>query len=87
MFAAPAQAGSTPFLGEIIHVPFNFCPNGFVEPKGQMLPINENQALFSLLGTTYGGNGHTTFALPSLLNAPEGTRYCIALYGVFPTRE
>jgi microcystin-dependent protein len=47
-------------------VSFNFAPKGFATCNGQLLPINQNQALFSLLGTTYGGNGTTTFALPNL---------------------
>jgi microcystin-dependent protein len=57
---------STPFLGEIRIVAFNFAPRGWAFCNGQLLPINQNQALFSLLGTTYGGNGQTTFALPDL---------------------
>jgi microcystin-dependent protein len=57
---------STPFLGEIKIVPFNFAPQGWAFCNGQLLPINQNQALFSLLGTMYGGNGQTTFALPDL---------------------
>jgi microcystin-dependent protein len=55
-----------PFMGEIKIVAFNFAPKGWVFCNGQLLPINQNQALFSLLGTTYGGNGQTTFALPNL---------------------
>ncbi len=55
---------STPFLAEIKIVSFNFAPKGWAACNGQLLPINQNQALFSLLGTTYGGNGQTTFALP-----------------------
>ncbi len=55
-----------PFLAEIRIVSFNFPPNGWALCDGQLLPINQNQALFSLLGTTYGGNGQTTFALPDL---------------------
>jgi len=47
-------------------VPYNFAPRGWAFCNGQLLPINQNQALFSLLGTTYGGNGQTTFALPDL---------------------
>ncbi len=57
---------SEPFLGEIRIVSFNFAPRGWAVCNGQVLPINQNQALFSLLGTTYGGNGQTTFALPDL---------------------
>jgi microcystin-dependent protein len=55
-----------PFLSEIRVVSFNFAPKGWALSNGQLLPINQNQALFALLGTTYGGNGQTTFALPDL---------------------
>jgi microcystin-dependent protein len=55
-----------PFLSEIRMMSFNFPPKGWALCNGQFLPINQNQALFSLLGTTYGGNGQTTFALPDL---------------------
>lgn len=57
---------SLPYLGEISPVAFNYAPRGWAFCSGQLLPINQNQALFSLLGTTYGGNGQTTFALPDL---------------------
>ena len=57
---------ATPFLGEIKLVAFSFAPKGWALCDGQLLPINQNQALFALLGTTYGGNGQTTFALPNL---------------------
>jgi microcystin-dependent protein len=53
-------------LGEILLVPYTFSPLGFAECNGQLLPISQNTALFSLLGTTYGGDGRTTFALPDL---------------------
>lgn len=55
-----------PFLAEIRLCSFSFPPKGWALCNGQLLPINQNQALFSLLGTTYGGNGSTTFALPDL---------------------
>jgi microcystin-dependent protein len=55
-----------PFLSEIRIMSFNFPPKGWAFCNGQTLPINQNQALFALLGTTYGGNGQTTFALPDL---------------------
>src|SRR5437667_11957465 len=55
-----------PFMSEIRIMSFNFAPKGWAMCNGQLLPINQNQALFSLLGTTYGGNGQTTFALPDL---------------------
>jgi len=54
------------FLGEIRWVPYNFTPRGWATCDGQLLPISQNTALFSLLGTTYGGDGQTTFALPDL---------------------
>jgi microcystin-dependent protein len=60
---------SEPFLGQIVMVSFSFAPKGYAMCNGQLLPINQNAALFSLLGTTYGGNGTTTFALPNLQGA------------------
>jgi len=57
---------SEPFLGEIKMASFNFAPKGWALCNGQLLPINQNQALFALLGTMYGGNGQTNFALPNL---------------------
>jgi microcystin-dependent protein len=63
LFQTKAQA-QEPYLGEIRMVAFNFAPNGWAKCEGQILPISPNMALFALLGTTYGGNGTTTFALP-----------------------
>jgi microcystin-dependent protein len=57
---------SQPFIAEIKIISFNFPPKGWAFCNGQLLPINQNQALFALLGTTYGGNGQTSFALPNL---------------------
>jgi microcystin-dependent protein len=57
---------SEPFLGEIKMISWGFAPKGWAFCNGQFLPINQNQALFSLLGTTYGGDGRVTFALPDL---------------------
>jgi microcystin-dependent protein len=57
---------SEPFLAEIRIVGFNFAPRGWALCDGQILPINQNQSLYSLLGTTYGGDGRTSFALPDL---------------------
>lgn len=57
---------SQPFLSEIKMFGFNFAPRGWAQCEGQILPISQNQALFSLLGTTYGGDGRTTFGLPDL---------------------
>lgn len=55
-----------PFVAEVRIVPFNFAPQGWAFCNGQLLPISQNTALFSLLGTTYGGNGLNNFALPDL---------------------
>ncbi len=60
----PSQNAIYPFLAEIMITSFNFAPQGWALCNGQLLPINQNQALFSLLGTMYGGNGQTNFALP-----------------------
>lgn len=60
-----AQA-TEPYISETIIVPYNFCPRGYVEANGQLISIASNTALFALIGTTYGGNGVTTFALPDL---------------------
>jgi microcystin-dependent protein len=57
---------SEPFLGEIKIISWNFPPKGWTFCNGQLLPINQNQALFSILGTTYGGDGRVNFGLPNL---------------------
>lgn len=63
----PLQAhADTPFVGEVVCAGFNFCPTGYAECNGQFLSISQNTALFSLLGTYYGGNGTTHFAVPDL---------------------
>ena len=114
---SPAEAAADPFIGEIMMVGYTFCPRGWAEANGQLLAISQNTALFSLYGTTYGGDGRTTFALPDLRGrAPihvgdnnrmgtysdggrtdtEGTRFvpgtqtvrfCVALQGIFPSRN
>lgn len=66
-----------PFIGEIRYVGFNFCPRGWASADGQLLAINQYQALFSLYGTMYGGDGRTSFGLPDLrgrnaINAGQG---------------
>ena len=55
-----------PYIGEICQYPYSFAPKGWALCHGQVMPISQNQALFSLLGTTYGGDGRTTFNLPDL---------------------
>ena len=113
---APAAAQEL-YIGEIIQTGYTFCPRNTTEAAGQLLAISSNTALFSLYGTTYGGDGRTTFALPDLRGrAPihvgdsnrmgtysdggrtdtEGTRFvpgtqtvrfCVALQGIFPSRN
>jgi microcystin-dependent protein len=80
-----------PYLGEIQIFALNFCPVGWAGLNGQLLPITQYVALFQLLGTTYGGDGTTTFALPKwgpIPTANGGTLLaCIAMQGVFPARS
>lgn len=61
-----AEAGNSPYLGDVMIVGFSFCPRGWLPANGQLLPIASNQALFSLLGAQFGGDGRTSFALPDL---------------------
>jgi microcystin-dependent protein len=71
---------STPFIGEVRIFGFNFSPKGWAKCDGQLLPIMQNQALYALLGTTYGGNGQTTFALPDLRGRAQmhvGSQYSL----------
>jgi microcystin-dependent protein len=78
-----------PFIGQIELFAFNFAPRGWAECAGQLLAISQNTALFSLLGTTYGGDGQTSFALPDLREKspnPEA-KYYIALMGIYPSRN
>lgn len=63
--AMPAAAQDY-YLGEILKVPYNFCPRGTLEANGQLVSIAQNSALYSLYGTTYGGDGVTTFGMPSM---------------------
>lgn len=84
---------SEPFLGQIVMFGGNYAPNGYALCDGQLLPINQYSALFSLIGTAYGGNGQTTFALPNLqsrlsIHMGQGTglsQYTIGQYGGAPT--
>jgi microcystin-dependent protein len=65
-FPQAATAGMEPFIGEMMMTGANFCPRGWTDANGQLLAVSQNQALFSLLGTTYGGDGRTTFGLPDM---------------------
>ncbi|MBI1265561.1 MAG: phage tail protein [Alphaproteobacteria bacterium] len=64
--SAAASAQADPYVGDIMLVGFSYCPQGWLEANGQVLSIADYQVLYSLVGTTYGGNGVTTFALPNL---------------------
>jgi microcystin-dependent protein len=78
-----------PLLASIILFGGNFAPRGFAFCEGQLLNISNHQAVFTLLGITYGGNGTTTFALPDLREAEKdlgGARYIFALEGIYPSR-
>lgn len=80
-----------PFIGEIRMFASNYCPTGWQKADGTLLPISIYEALFALIGTTYGGDGQTTFALPAvkpvttLINGAPYTT-CIALQGIFPSQ-
>jgi len=81
--AAPAQAGADPYIGEVMLVGFSWCPRAYLPAAGQLLAIRENAALFSLLGTIYGGDGRTTFALPDLRGrAPVGAGHGAGLANI-----
>jgi microcystin-dependent protein len=64
--AVPTFAQVTPIIGQVVNYGNNFCPRGWAATAGQILPINTNTALFSIIGTIYGGDGRTTFGLPDL---------------------
>jgi microcystin-dependent protein len=90
IWSATAQAAD-PYVGEIIATGHNFCPSGWMPLNGQLLAIAENDVLFQLIGTTYGGDGEETFALPvakPVFTASGATlTYCISLFGVFPSQN
>jgi len=76
-------------IGEISLFAFSFAQMGWISCEGQLLPILQNQALYSLLGAVYGGDGRTTFAVPNLKGAEPlpGMKYWICTQGIYPTRE
>jgi Phage Tail Collar Domain len=87
----PALAQVEPFVGQVQTFAFNFCPVGWLPLDGRLIPITQNTALFSLLGTSYGGDGRSNFALPKwgpIFTANGATLLlCIATQGVFPSRS
>jgi len=86
VFTAGA-AGAQAYISQLMPIAANFCPVGWLKADGSMLPIAQNAALFSVIGTTYGGNGTTTFALPKMSGSgtigPAGQpmTWCIANTG------
>ena len=74
-----------PLMGVIALMPYSFAPKGWAECAGQIISVGQNEALFALIGTKFGGDGSNTFALPKL-SAPPGMKYCIAIEGWFPTQ-
>ncbi|WHU00800.1 tail fiber protein [Sphingomonas sp. NIBR02145] len=93
-FALPAHAQRDAIVGQVRLIGFDFCPEGWAEADGRLLPIQGNQALFALFSSSYGGNGSTNFALPDLRKAiptpvtdkEKRLRYCVAIRGDFPRR-
>jgi len=76
-----------PFLGQIQPLPFTFSPVGWHLCDGTLFSISQNTALFSLLGTQFGGDGRTNFALPKIPDLAPGVKYFIAVQGIFPSRN
>ena len=75
-------------LGQIILATISFSPYQALPADGRLLQISQNTALFSILGTTFGGDGRTTFGLPNLTSVtPNGLNYSICAYGIYPARN
>jgi microcystin-dependent protein len=86
--ATPAKA-QTPLLGEVDLIASNFCPRGWLPADGRLLRISEYTALFAVMGTTYGGNGTTDFALPKVSFPTQSggpLMACVATQGAMPRR-
>ena len=87
---AAAPAAAEWHVGEVIAVGFTFCPAGWAQMNGQLLPIADNESLFTLIGTEYGGDGISNFAVPFVEPLYTIDRkpliQCIALDGIFPSR-
>lgn len=75
-----------PLIGTIILTGADFVPRGWAPCTGQLLPVHQNAALFSLLGKRFGGDGRTTFGLPNLPSPDGSCQYIIAIAGIFPSR-
>ncbi|MFN4282027.1 MAG: phage tail protein [Alphaproteobacteria bacterium] len=97
-WSQPAAAGPEEYVGEMMIVGYSgWCPRGSMPASGQLLPIASNQVLFSLLGTKFGGDGRSNFALPKAnettlqglhgAGLPPGLYYCVVTQGVYPSRN
>jgi microcystin-dependent protein len=91
LLCASAASAQTAYISQIIPMAGNGCTRGWSVADGALLPIDQNRALYSLIGTTYGGDGKTSFALPNLKGGTIGPAgqpitWCIATTGVFPVR-
>ena len=77
------------YLGMILAFPYNFVPYQWQRCDGTVLNVQQNTALFSLIGNKFGGNGQTTFAVPNLTNCIQVPNmiYCICVSGLYPTRQ
>jgi microcystin-dependent protein len=75
------------YIGEIRLVGYEFVPIGWMACKGQLLPIQHHEALYSLLYTKFGGDGRTVFGLPNLTPPNENTHYVICVDGIYPQRS
>jgi microcystin-dependent protein len=77
------------YMGEIRLFPYQFAPMNWAYCQGQSLSVNQYSALFSLIGTQFGGDGRTNFCLPDLRGASpvSGTMYCICVMGMYPSRS
>ena len=73
-------------MGAIKLVAFNYVPRGFLDCNGQILRIDENEVLYSLLGINYGGDGRTSFGLPKMDTPMPGMKYIICSQGIYPSR-
>lgn len=79
-----------PYIGQILQFAFNYAPQGWMVCAGQTLNIAQNQALYALIGTKFGGDGATTFCLPDMQKASlfsGGMKYYIAIWGIFPMQS
>jgi microcystin-dependent protein len=83
------SSDATQLIGSLLLIPYDFVPQSFVKSAGQILPIESNPTLFTLLGTRFGGDGKTTFGLPDMRGHEpiKGLTYAIATQGIYPSRK